>query len=293
MKRHVKLLLGKIRRWHHDGPHADISVVPRPAMPLPPQITWVLLALIHYLKRKLWAWGMLVTKVVPEAGTYRAGGVTDSRVLERQASGILPGFQAWRYTLAGGNTSVSNEATGEFIHLDLYNGPEFIETDRFFTYIQQQRDVCVVAQRVRELLPDSGLVAATRLLQRCRVLTAHEVLDGDVLSLWLRDWVLKYSEAVQAFLAAWEKPENRGALASVIWDWSVLQAAVDSQDDVDLTARLAALDGQAKCCWLTLLRAELNHGDSESMLCALAAADEVSRPRPDNDPRSALSTRLR
>ena len=223
MRDQIKTLLSRIRRWHNGPGHVDIPVTLGPTILPPPHIAWLLLALMNYLQRKLWAWRTLIAKVVPEAEGCQGAGIGEFTALEHQESGIVPGVHPWKYTLAGHSSCLTNQVTGECIHLDVYNGPEFIETDRFFAYVLDQRFPCAAEQRLRELFPSGGLVMAIHWLEDCGAFHVLEEAGGDALSLELRGSLLRYSEAVQAFLVAWERPENRVDLASLIWDWPALK----------------------------------------------------------------------
>lgn len=194
-----------------------------------------------------------------------------SATVNHSESGDVPDGRGWSYDLAGRIIRLKSRVTGECIELNIHVGALLVEVDTFFAYLHREVYPDVVTRRLRELFPMGGLLAA---IGRLRDYGVFEVLEeepgGDVLSLRLRNSLLRYSEAIYAFLVAWCDPADRIALASLIWDWPALHASADSLGQVDLAARAAVLAEQARRRWLTLLRMDAEHGLCESTLLGLA-----------------------
>jgi len=270
MKGQLTNLLNRIQRWHSPVLQAEIAQAPEPIVLPVPQITWTLLALAHYLHRKLWAWRTLAGEVLPEVRGREYRGIGGCRTLQRRECGIVPGTQEWNYTLAGENSCLTNRATGECLQINLYSGAPVIKSSRFVSYMRKRRSRGVAGQRLGELFPSGGYKAAINQMKRCGVFLLLEAIDGDVRSLRMDDSVVQCSEAIQAFLQAWGAPENRITLACLIGDWPALGAAAASGGQAELAACAEALAEQARRRWIRLLRTGAECALCDSTRCALA-----------------------
>src|SRR5262249_21528485 len=92
-----------------------------------PQVSWTLLGLIHYRRRKGWAWRVLDERL---HGQHSRG----------FQEGVVPGLPDWTYQLDHGNSHLIHRGTGEDIHIDAENGPELILGNSFIDHFQSHRE---------------------------------------------------------------------------------------------------------------------------------------------------------
>src|SRR5205085_6508305 len=95
-----------------------------------PQVTWMLLGLLHYRLRKVWAWRTLRTRL----------GLRRRDALHSDARGIVPGLPDWRYVLMGWMSALFHRGTGEQIEIDAINGPDPIGVDSFVGHYVTHRE---------------------------------------------------------------------------------------------------------------------------------------------------------
>ncbi|MCA9068812.1 MAG: hypothetical protein KDA84_07815 [Planctomycetaceae bacterium] len=136
--------LRRIARWANDPNHTEqIALDPRAEdVLLLPQTTWTLLALMHYQQLKRWAWKMIKTHLPNFLAAVRSRSdtlVTIDEVLEVGSSGFLPGMPEWRFNLEGDSFVLTHRVTEERIDVDVFSGPDVIESQLFCDYLIRHR----------------------------------------------------------------------------------------------------------------------------------------------------------
>src|SRR5262245_47471446 len=119
---------------------AFITAAP-PVAGLPsPYATWPLLALLRYLRRKLWAWDVVGQRLQAHLPRPERTWVTANDILHSARDGIVPGLPDWRYHLDGNDSYLAHRGTAERIHLDLLNGPQDVHLRHFIDFYLNHRE---------------------------------------------------------------------------------------------------------------------------------------------------------
>jgi hypothetical protein len=277
MMRPIENLLYRIACWHKSPADSLPDVTAEAARHLPPpQITWTVLGLIHYLVRKVWAWNLFNEHLLSHVKSLPAY-VSIQDVLESASEGIVPGMPEWAFRLDGNVSFITNRATGERLHIDIINGPGVIGSYYFRDYFTNIRQPGPAEQRLKELFPGgNGLMVAMDYLNSQSLL--HLILppEDGIVEFELCGRLDKYAEDVEAFLTAWEKPEQRLVLGGLIGDWPAVEAAAP-EGQSDVAVRATALAAQSRHRWLNLARVAMGNGLGDA-LYALAHAKAEDLP---------------
>jgi hypothetical protein len=240
-----------------------------------PQLVWVLLGLIHYRQRKVWAWDVLLEHLGKQLGRPSRAKVSIQDVRDGVQEGVVPGLPDWQYYLDGNDSHLIHRGTGEDIHLDALNGPELIPEDWFIHHFMHHRQPGPSEQRLAQLFPqgDGCRIVLDALRKTCLL---HPTMEGEFT---LCGKATPYSEAIEHFLARWQHPSDRLLLGAAIGDWLAAHEAALATGDAELAA---LTDPQARACrerWLTRLRKRVaKRGLSEDLLRALARAGAEDLP---------------
>ncbi len=184
-----------------------------------PTVTWVVIGLLHYRRRKRWAWrvaharlGRRIRRHLDSVGQAR---MTIDKILASAKTGAVPGLAGWEYHLDGNESYLLNRATGEFLHLDLLNGPDVIGTGHFLDYLDGLRTPGPAQQRLRQLYSrDTHFRHTLRTLRQAGLLYP---VDEHAFVVCRR--LAACSRGVAQLLAAWEDPRARPWLTAWLGDW--------------------------------------------------------------------------
>ena len=273
----IKNVLDSIKRWH-DSPKAVATETTTAGsldggnMP-PPQVTWLLLGLIHYRRRKKWAWSLY------EQHRAQVPALTVGEVCEQKEMKFVPGHPEWSYELHSNDSHVVNRSTGEDIHFDTCNGVEVISAYWYLRYLQKFRTPGPAERRIKELFPrQKGAMAGLNYLRTHRVL--DWVYDAETwrMSFKLAGEVRRYAGPVKKFLDAWKNPKNRLRLGALIGDWEAVHLAARAKKRPDIAAHAEKLAAGARDCWLSRLRTYAEVLPSSDTLHALAIAKAADLP---------------
>jgi hypothetical protein len=274
-------LLRAIREVPDDPGDVESSLRAAPAAAsLPePQVGWTLIGLLHYRRRKLWAWRVMSERLRAQLDRPEKGMVSFMDVVNGAQKGVVPGLPDWRYSLDGNDSRLTHRGTGEDIHVDALNGPELIWPGYFIEHFEAHREPGPAEERLASLFPrGAGCLYALGVLERSGLLHPGGVADFEMCGR-----AAEYAPDVERFLSRWRRadgPEDRARVAARIGDWPAAhQAAVASGDD-----RLVALTApRARKCharWLKRLRGRLAQGGMDGdLLLALAEARDDELPR--------------
>jgi hypothetical protein len=243
-----------------------------------PQVSWVLMGLLHYRRRKRWAWRVLRSRLRSLLSRPSKGSVSIMDVIENVQEGIVPGLPDWRYSLDGNDSHLVHRGTGEDIHIDALNGPELIPIWAFINHFQVHGDPGPAEQRLRQLFPHgAGCDLALSILKKATVLHPVDEVDFELCGA-----VTEYTSAVKGFLSRWrhaKATEDRVWLAAWIGDWPAAHdAAVAARND-RLAVRIAPRAAECRMQWLKRLRQRVTkYGLHDDLLLALAEAGDGKLP---------------
>ncbi len=239
---------------------------------LPPiWVTWLVLGLIHYLKRKKWAWAIYQTRL--------AKTITLEALHAEDAMQPLPDLPEWAFKLDGNNSAIISSVTGENIHFDPSNGYAFMNIESFRRYLQEYRTPGPAEQRLNELFPSGkGILAGLNYLWTHDAL--HWVFDPMTPDMKFKICLAmaRYSEPVEDFLNAWQEPRYRLRLGAVIGDWDVVAHAAELKNEPQIAARAKLLAADARDRWLDRLRKLVEFLICDDALYALATAKADDLP---------------
>ncbi len=191
-----------------------------------PTVTWVVIGLLHYRRRKRWAWRVAHARLGPRIRSHLdssgRGMLTIDEVLASAETGVVPGLADWQYHLDGDESYLLHRAMGEFLHLDLLNGPEVIGTEHFLDYIEGHRAPGPAELRLRQLYPQE-----TRLRNNLHMLWQAGLLHGvDGHKYVLCRRLAACSRGVARLLTAWEDPRARPWLTAWLGDWAAAAESI-------------------------------------------------------------------
>ena len=274
MNQEIETVLGAIQRWH--SAHGETGFInidtTRCSRLPPPEITWSLLGLIHYRERKRWAWQTLASRIHAYIQRHPDCDVTLQQVLDSRCQGVVPGFPEWAFSLDGNASFVANRVTGEHLHVDVDNGPDVMLPCYFEEYLQKHRRPGPAEQRLGQLYPKGkGLTTALHCLRQAGLFHVIDEEEERIFDFELCRVVDKFVEPVGKFLSAWQDPDNRVLLGSLIADGPVVEGLAKAQGNAALVARAAALSAQSRRRWLNIARVAAD-GHLPDALYALANA---------------------
>ena len=205
-------MLSRIAHWYH-APTKMVPDVTSEAATflLPIQVAWTALGLIHYRVCKSWAWKIYQDKLRSRVESRSAR----LKTLRNSSESIVPGMPDWLFRWDDIDSSITNRATGEELHIDLRRGPGLINAYHFAGYYSSLREPGPAEQRLHEWYPESmGLLVALDFLRNQGMYGFIVPPDDQVEEFTLAGELRKYAKAVEAFLAAWAKPGQNSSSAA-------------------------------------------------------------------------------
>jgi hypothetical protein len=195
------------------GDPTELEAAVRAAPPVgilpPPQVSWTLLALLHYRRRKRWAW-RVVRQRLPWLlrRENRPASDRDDRDLSRQR--IVPGLPDWEYGRVVSSSFLTHRGSGERLHIHLSYGPENLRVWEFREYLRYHRRPGPAGRRLAELFPGArGIRVAFDELTRYG---AMQHLGEEQYTLSRR--AAASGRAARGLLASWTRPCQRVRLAA-------------------------------------------------------------------------------
>lgn len=208
----------------------DIGALPSP------WATWMLFALLHFVRLRTWAKEALQSRMDLISKAHRRR----KREQFDWARGVLPGLPDWEYCLFSTLEIVTHRDTRQVILFDRSEEPGLISWSTINSYLASHRDPAPVLRKLAELHPgSSALPLAFENLWTAGVI--HEKSAG-VFSLC--DEVVKDAESISLFLERWSNATPAALVwqAAAIGDWPAAHEAAPAHRDpeiLELTGRRA------------------------------------------------------
>lgn len=118
-----------------------------------PQVSWTLIGLLHYQRRKRWACRVFQERLGVQLSRPEKDWDTIQDVIESDQNGIVPGLPDWQYHLEGSDSHLIHRGTEEDLHIDTENGPTLITGREFIFYFRSNRQPGPAEQRLAQLFP--------------------------------------------------------------------------------------------------------------------------------------------
>ena len=246
-----------------------------------PQLTWVLVGLIHFRSRQQWAWEALAPHLSHDITNTRGYHLTLLIIhdaMQRDPTGAVPGLSEWNFGWDGSMTFIQHHRTEERLYLDTMNGPESVSYFYYGDYLRRHREPGPAEQRVLEFFPNGkGLaIPVHHLIDDDLVQNLNkaivEMCDFNLLDFTLSDSLDCFADPVETFLDAWDQRLSPG-LAAVIGDWDLVRDLAEATAQSDLGMQAARQADAAHRQWLSLLKeTRTQHGLCDDLLHAMAQA---------------------
>lgn len=220
----------------------------------PPQVSWVLAALIEYRRRLLWAKKIRRERINPLVLAGRLGD-------EYMEHGYVPGMPEWELYVEAHYTHLTNRVTCQQVIRD--EDASDLELSWFceLEHFQNPHDPSLAFQRVMELFPSvSGVNLAKDCLRDCGALTVTHDEISPIVARFQSDFDRLSSRKMSLWLAA------------ATGDWPAALRAAEEIKEPKLIALTKGRSDTCRATWLERLNEVARDGLDNNLICALGDA---------------------